>query len=67
MPTHVVPLRGVNNTGGKQVPMAELRDVAASLGHAHVTTCIQSGNVPFTARPAGARTAGRGRHQRASR
>jgi uncharacterized protein (DUF1697 family) len=67
MPTHVVPLRGVNNTGGKQVPMAELRDVAASLGHAEVTTCIQSGNVLFTARPAGARTAGQGRHQRASR
>jgi uncharacterized protein (DUF1697 family) len=53
--------------GGKQVAMAELRDVVASLGHADVTTCIQSGNVPFTARPAGARTAGRGRHQRASR
>jgi len=59
MPTHVVLLRGVNNMGGRQVAMAELRDVVASLGHADVTTYIQSGNVLFTARPAGARTAGR--------
>jgi hypothetical protein len=59
MPTHVVLLRGVNNLGGKQVAMAELREVVASLGHADVMTYIQSGNVLFTARPAGARTAGR--------
>jgi uncharacterized protein (DUF1697 family) len=59
MPTHVALLRGVNNLGGKQVAMAELRDVVASLGHADVMTYIRSGNVLFTARPAGASTAGR--------
>ena len=47
MPTHVVLLRGVNNLGGKQVAMAELREVVASLGHADVMTYIQSGNVLF--------------------
>jgi len=58
MPTHVVLLRGVNNLGGKMVAMAELREVVTSLGHADVTTYIQSGNVLFTARPsAGADTA----------
>src|ERR1700685_4427999 len=50
---------GVNDFGGKQVAMAELREVVASLGHADVMTYIESGNVLFTARPAGARTAGR--------
>jgi uncharacterized protein (DUF1697 family) len=59
MPTHVVLLRGVNNLGGKQVAMAELREVVASLGHADVMTCIPSGNVLFNARSAGARTAKR--------
>jgi uncharacterized protein (DUF1697 family) len=53
VPTHVALLRGVNNLGGKQVAMAELRTVVASLGHADVTTYIQSGNVLFTPRPAG--------------
>jgi uncharacterized protein (DUF1697 family) len=32
--------------------MAELREAVTSLGHADVTTYIQSGNVLFTARPA---------------
>ncbi len=59
MPTHVALLRGVNNMGGRQVAMAELREVVISLGHADVMTYIQSGNVLFTARPGGARTAGR--------
>jgi hypothetical protein len=54
-----VLLRGVNNLGGKQVAMADLRGVVASLSHADVMTCIQSGNVLFTARPAGARTSRR--------
>jgi uncharacterized protein (DUF1697 family) len=58
MPTHVVLLRGVNNMGGKQVAMAELREVVASLGHTDVTTYIQSGNVLFTARPGAASSAG---------
>jgi uncharacterized protein (DUF1697 family) len=59
VPTHVALLRGVNNLGGKKVAMAELREVATSLGHTDVTTYIQSGNVLFTPRPAAARTADR--------
>lgn len=51
MPTHVALLRGVNNLGGKKVAMAELREVVTSLGHTHVATYIQSGNVLFTPRP----------------
>jgi uncharacterized protein (DUF1697 family) len=45
-----VLLRGINNLGSKQVAMAELREVVASLGHADVMTYIQSGNVLFTPR-----------------
>jgi uncharacterized protein (DUF1697 family) len=44
----VALLRGVNNLGGKRVPMAELRALVASLGHANVRTYIASGNVMFT-------------------
>ena len=36
--------------------MAELRVLVASLGHADVTTYIQSGNVLFTPRLAGSRS-----------
>ena len=59
MPTHVALLRGVNNLGGKKVAMAELREVATSLGHTDVMTYIQSGNVLFTPRLTGGGTAGR--------
>ncbi|HXW43524.1 MAG TPA: DUF1697 domain-containing protein [Streptosporangiaceae bacterium] len=59
MPTHVVLLRGVNNMGSKKVTMAELRELVTSLGHADVTTYIQSGNVLFTPRPTGSRAAAR--------
>ena len=52
-------LRGINNLGGKKVTMAELEKVVTSLGHADVTTYIQSGNVLFTPRPTDSRTAGR--------
>jgi uncharacterized protein (DUF1697 family) len=48
MHTHVALLRGVNNLGSRTVTMAELREVVSSLGHADVTTYIQSGNVLFT-------------------
>lgn len=48
MPTHVALLRGINVGGHNKVPMAELRQVVASLGHADVATYIQSGNVLFT-------------------
>ena len=49
MPTHVALLRGVNVGGRNKVAMSELRRVVSSLGHADVTTYIQSGNVIFTA------------------
>ena len=48
MPTHVALLRGINLGGHKKVPMADLREVVASLGHADVATYIQSGNVVFS-------------------
>ena len=50
MATHVALLRGINVGGNNKVPMAELREVVASLGHTGVSTYIQSGNVLFTAR-----------------
>jgi uncharacterized protein (DUF1697 family) len=48
MPTHVALLRGINVGGGGKLPMAELRQIVSSLGHADVSTYIQSGNVVFT-------------------
>jgi uncharacterized protein (DUF1697 family) len=48
MATHVALLRGINLGGSNKVPMAELRQVVTSLGHADVTTYIQSGNVAFS-------------------
>ncbi len=53
MPTHVALLRGINVGGGGKLPMAELRRLVASLGHAEVATYIQSGNVVFTPSHAG--------------
>ena len=43
---YVALLRGVN-VGGRSVPMGELRELVRGLGHADVTTYIQSGNVLF--------------------
>jgi uncharacterized protein (DUF1697 family) len=57
--TCVALLRGVNNMGGKNVTMAELRAVITALGHSGVSTYIQSGNVLFTPRPADTSTAGK--------
>jgi uncharacterized protein (DUF1697 family) len=48
MASHVALLRGINVGGRNKVPMAELREVVAALGHDGVTTYIQSGNVLFT-------------------
>jgi uncharacterized protein (DUF1697 family) len=48
MPSHVALLRGINLAGKNKVPMADLREVVASLGHADVATYIQSGNVVFS-------------------
>jgi uncharacterized protein (DUF1697 family) len=49
MPTHVALLRGINVGGHNKVPMAELRELVAGLGHGDVATYIQSGNVVFSA------------------
>lgn len=52
MPTHVALLRGINVGGRNKVTMADLREVATSLGYTDVATYIQSGNVVFTSRDA---------------
>jgi uncharacterized protein (DUF1697 family) len=49
MATHVALLRGINLGGRNKVAMADLRALVAGLGHADVSTYIQSGNVLFTA------------------
>jgi uncharacterized protein (DUF1697 family) len=51
MPTHVALLRGINVGGNKKVVMADLRVLVAELGHADVSTYINSGNVLFTPPP----------------
>jgi len=48
MPRYVALLRGINVGGRNMVAMADLRQVAASLGHTDVATYIQSGNLVFT-------------------
>lgn len=48
----VALLRGVNVGGAKPVPMAELRAVVESLGHAGARTLLNSGNVVFRAKAA---------------
>jgi uncharacterized protein (DUF1697 family) len=40
-------LRGINVAGQKKVPMAELRELATSIGLGDVKTYIQSGNLVF--------------------
>jgi uncharacterized protein (DUF1697 family) len=52
VPTYIALLRGVN-VGGKKLPMADLRNTFAGLGHSEVRTYIQSGNVVFTAKSGG--------------
>jgi uncharacterized protein (DUF1697 family) len=49
MPTHVALLRGINLGGKNKVAMTDLRALVSELGHADVSTYIQSGNVLFTA------------------
>ena len=46
-PTHIALLRGINVGGHNRVPMAELRSLFEGLGHEHVATYVQSGNVVF--------------------
>jgi uncharacterized protein (DUF1697 family) len=48
MPLYLALLRGINVGGRNKVAMAELRQLAESLGHAYVATYIQSGNLIFT-------------------
>lgn len=48
MARYLALLRGINVGGHNKVAMADLRDVAAALGHTDVATYIQSGNVVFT-------------------
>jgi uncharacterized protein (DUF1697 family) len=45
---YVVLLRGVNVGGHGKLPMADLRRILTSLGHADVTTYLQSGNAVLT-------------------
>jgi uncharacterized protein (DUF1697 family) len=45
---YVALLRGINVGGRNKVAMADLRQIAASLGHTEVATYIQSGNLVFT-------------------
>jgi len=47
MKTYIALLRGINVSGQKKVPMAELREVLSGLGFGNVQTYIQSGNVIF--------------------
>lgn len=49
MTTYVALLRGINVGGHNKVPMAELRELFAELGHPGARTFIQSGNVVFDA------------------
>jgi uncharacterized protein (DUF1697 family) len=48
MPTYLALLRGINLGGRNKVAMADLRQLAESLGHTDVATYIQSGNLIFT-------------------
>ncbi|MEU0136251.1 DUF1697 domain-containing protein [Streptomyces sp. NPDC006296] len=40
-------LRGINVSGHRRVPMAELRELLGELGHEGVATHLQSGNAAF--------------------
>ena len=48
MTAYVALLRGINLGGHAKVGMADLRRVFLALGHAEVTTYLQSGNVVFS-------------------
>lgn len=49
MTRYVALLRGINVGGHHKVPMAELRELFAELGHAGARSFIQSGNVVLDA------------------
>ncbi|MFJ2648279.1 DUF1697 domain-containing protein [Streptomyces sp. NPDC087420] len=46
--TYAALLRGINVSGHKRVPMADLRALLSGLGHGGVVTYLQSGNAVFT-------------------
>ncbi|MEU3398042.1 DUF1697 domain-containing protein [Streptomyces filamentosus] len=46
--TYALLLRGINVSGHRKLPMAELRDLLEGLGHGGVRTYLQSGNAVFT-------------------
>ncbi|CAM5327323.1 hypothetical protein GCM10010222_68710 [Streptomyces tanashiensis] len=46
--TYALLLRGINVSGHRKVPMAELRSLLEGLGHTGVRTYLQSGNAVFT-------------------
>ncbi|MBT2508745.1 DUF1697 domain-containing protein [Streptomyces sp. ISL-98] len=46
--TYAALLRGINVSGHRRVPMAELRALLTELGHRDVRTYLQSGNAVFT-------------------
>ncbi|MFF2717928.1 DUF1697 domain-containing protein [Streptomyces sp. NPDC058011] len=45
--TYAALLRGINVSGHKRVPMAELRTLLGELGHTDIATYLQSGNAVF--------------------
>ncbi len=49
MPVFTSILRGINVSGQRKVPMAQLRSLYEDLGFKNVATYIQSGNVVFEA------------------
>ncbi|MEO7427223.1 MAG: DUF1697 domain-containing protein [Fibrobacteria bacterium] len=55
MQTYIALLRGINVSGQKPVPMAELQKLFEKLGHIGAKTFIQSGNVVFRSDSADAR------------
>ncbi|MGW2845252.1 DUF1697 domain-containing protein [Streptomyces sp. NPDC001108] len=48
MTTYAALLRGINVSGHKRIPMADLRALLTELGHADVRTHLQSGNAVFS-------------------
>jgi uncharacterized protein (DUF1697 family) len=50
MERHIALLRGINVGKARRVAMADLRALAAGLGHGNVRTLLNSGNAVFDAR-----------------
>lgn len=56
MTRHVALMRGINVGGKNKLPMRDLTSIFEDLGCTDVATCIQSGNVVFSASAALARS-----------